>query len=358
MNVSILSITGTDNTGGTGIQADIKTITALGGEALTAVTTVTVQDGNGIQNILDLPQDVVIGQVKAIINNCRPKAIKVGMVRDAATIRALRREIIGCRRIVVALGVLSSKGERILSDDAFYAFRENLIPEATVLMLRCKEAEMLLNMQIHTDDDMIEAASRLVAIGAKAVLLRGGHQTKDRVTALLYTEDKKQFFTSQNTEGWQKHGVGGAFSTAIATRLAMGDDIYRAIHYAHDYMHSQVVYSVHCENNSLRPVDLYNKFMSLLADHYREAHDVAYYADKMAITTRYLSLVTNKIIGKSPKEIISDYLLHEAHNLLLSSRFTISEISYKLGFSSQAMFSKFFYNREGCSPLSYRNNVG
>lgn len=121
--ISVLSITGSDNTGAAGIQADIKTITALGGNALTAITTMTVQDSGGIRSLLDLPCDMVVGQVKAIVEDLHPRAAKVGMVRDAATIRALRREIIGCPRTVLVPGIVSSRGQRLLSDDAVDAWR-------------------------------------------------------------------------------------------------------------------------------------------------------------------------------------------------------------------------------------------
>jgi hydroxymethylpyrimidine/phosphomethylpyrimidine kinase len=353
----ILSITGSDNTGEAGVQSDIKTITDLGGEALTAVTAVTVQDNNGIQTILDLPQDVVIGQVKAVVHDSRPRAVKVGMIRDAATVCALRDEIIGCNNIVVALSILTSRGECILSDETLLAYREKLIPEATLLLLRCQEAEILLGKEINTDDDMLEAAKTLTEMGTKSVLLRGGHQMKDRVSALLFSEGTQRFFSSENTVGWQKHGVGGAYSTAIATRLAMGDNLDDAINKAHDYIHGRLLYAVERDFSSRRPAEIYNQFMSLVAEHYREAHDVFFYADRLAITTRYLSQVTAKMAAKTPKQIIADYLLHESHLLLLSSNKTISEIAYMLGFSSQSIFCRFFSQREGCSPANYRNGT-
>ncbi|MBM6992058.1 MAG: bifunctional hydroxymethylpyrimidine kinase/phosphomethylpyrimidine kinase [Prevotella sp.] len=354
----VLSITGSDNTGAAGIQADIKTITALGGNALTAVTTVTVQDSGGIQSILDLPRDMVVGQVKAIIDDHHPRAVKVGMVRDAETIRALKHEIIGCPQIVLVPGIVTSHGRRLLSDDAIDAWRRELIPEATLLLLRCNEAELLLGRTIHSDDDMLTAAEALTEMGARAVLLRGGHQVEGRLTALLYGAGRPQFFTSQNTEGWQRHGVGGALSSAIATRLALGDDMGTAIRLAHDYLHSQVVYAVEPNGQRHRPADLYNQYMTLIAAHYRTAHGVAYYADRLAITPRYLSQITSQVVGKTPKQVIDDYLMKESESLLGASRLTVSEVADRLGFSSLAMFSKFFASHEGCPPNEYRRKLG
>ncbi len=353
----ILGITGSDNTGVSGIQADIKTITALGGYALTAVTSVTVQDSHGISSIMDLPLNMVVGQVKAIVNEHRPKAIKVGMVRDVDTICALRHEIVGCPRIVLVPSILNSHGKQLMSQPAINAWKQELIPEATLIQLRCHEAEILLNCRIGSDDSMEDAAKRLIDMGAKSVLLRGGHQVAGRLTALLHHDGESRFFSSQNTEGWQKHGVSGALSTAIASRLAFGDNIPMAIAHAHDYMHSQVVYAVESKVQRLRMADIYNRFMTLIAEHYREAHDVAYYASRLAITSRYLSQITATVVGKSPKQIIADYVIQESITLLATSRLTIGEISNKLGFSSQALFSKFFSTHEGCSPIEYRSHL-
>lgn len=354
----VLSITGSDNTGASGIQADIKTITALGGDALTAVATVTVQDSGGIQSILDLPCDMVVGQVKAIVETRHPRVVKMGMVREAETIRALKREIIGCSQLVLAPGIVSSHGRRLLDDDAINAWRQELIPEATLLVMRCNEAELLLNRDIRSDDNMLEAAGMLTEMGAGAVLLRGGHQVENRLTALLYGVGRPQFFTSQNTEGWQRHGVGGTLSSAIATRLAMGEDLATAIRIAHDYLHSQVVYAVKSHGQGHRPADLYNRFMTLIAAHYRTIHNVGSYADMLAITPRYLSRITSQVVGKTPKRVIDDYLMAEAENVLATTRLSIGEVAYRLGFSSPAMFSKFFSTHAKCSPNEYRSRLG
>lgn len=365
----ILSITGSDSTGGAGVQADIRTVTALGGHALTAITSITVQDAGGIMRIHNLPADVVMAQVMSTMVDVRPKAIKIGMVRDATTIEYLGREIAGSSNIVLAPGMFSSKGVRLMSDEAVEAWKRYLIPMATLLQLRCSEAEVFLGMDIRTDEDMIEAARRFCHMGAKHVLLRGGHQTKGMVTALLYGNEtlryenpndnlndnyNARFFSSHNTEGWQKHGVGGALSTAIATCLAMDGNIDEAIKRAHAYMHSQVVYSVSSGMVNMRPADIYNQLMSLIADNYKTAHDVAFYADRLSITTRYLSQVTGKVVGKTPKQLISEYLIKEATILLRTTRLSIQEISDKLGFSSQVIMCKFFNQQVGCSPSEWR----
>lgn len=350
----VLSITGSDSTGKAGIQADIKTIAAMGGYALTAVTTVTVQNSSGIHSIHDLPAGVIVDQVRAVINDVHPKAIKVGLLRDAALVKPLRDEIIGCRNIVCDPGIMSSKGTLLTTDEAILQIKRHLIPETKVLLLKCNEAEYLLNHAVGTDDEMLQAAQELRQMGVKAVLLRGGKHVDGVLTALLSTEKGHQFFTSRNTQGWQRHGVGGALSTAIATRLAFGDEIEEAISKAHAYIHAQLVYNVKVEGHAYRSTELYNRFMSLIAEHYQEAHDVGFYADQLAITQRYLAQITDKNIGKSPKQIISDYIVNEAILLLNTSGLTIQEVSDRLGFSSQTLFRNFFKQQRGEAPSVFR----
>ena len=383
----ILSISGSDCTGQSGIQADIQTIAALGGYALTAITCLT--DPNQAfpsMGSFPLPSDVVISHTSSIISTFHPKAIKVGLVTDSETIRLLRNEVIATNRLVVAPGIFDANGTQMVSNETIEAIAHYLIPEALLLMLRCKDAEKILGLSIKTDDDMIEAAKRFHDMGAEWVLLRGGQHTKGRITALLsplpqplprgggeFSGRKPPssgggleggcFFTSYNVEGWQRHGVAGALSAAITTRLGMGDDVPTAIRNAHDFIHSQVVYAKQSSlplkegkgGSAHRSIDLYNAFVSLVAQHYREAHDVSFYADKLCITTRYLSQITDKTVAKSPKQIIADYLMSEAKSYLETTRLTIQEIADKLGFSSQALFYKFFKNQANTSPSEYRS---
>ena len=344
MRVPILSINGSDSTGQAGIGADIQTIAALGGYAVSAVSCV---------GDYSLPSDTVLKQVGDIISTLHPQAIKVGLVTDSETVRRLRDEVIACRRLVVAPGIFDADCKPMVSDDVVEATKRHLVPEALLLMLRCRDAEKMLGISIRTDDDMLEAARLLHEMGAEWVLLRGARHIKGRLIALLYGQNKTRFFSSYNTEGWQKHGVAGALSAAITTRLGMGDDVPTAVRNAHDFIHSQVVYAKPDETGG-RSIDIYNRFVSLVAEHYRTAHDVAFYADRLCITTRYLSGVTDKVVGKSPKQIIADYIMSEAKTFLDTTCLTIQEIADRLGFSSQVLFCKFFKSQEKTSPSNYR----
>lgn len=353
---TILSITGSDPTGGAGVQADVCTVSAMGGRAVTAITAVAVQSSRGIDSITALAPDVVAGQIRAVIaDGPRPAAVKVGLIHGAAAVRAVRDEIIGLRHIVCDPGILSSHGTPLADEESIAAFSRHLLPEAELLILRTAEAERLLGIAVRTDDDMLTVARALTARGPSWVMLRGARHSGGRVTALLYGPGKSQFFTSYNIEGWQRHGVGGALSTAIATRLAFGDSVEAAVRHAHDYIHAQVVYAVEVsEATRPRPVEIYNRLLDLVAAHFTEAHDVAYYADRLAITTRYLAQVTREAVGKSPKQIIDAYLLHAIEQRLATTSCTLQEVADALGFTSSRQLTKFFHAKRGCSPSQWR----
>lgn len=376
MNHTILCINGSDSTGQSGIQADIKTARDMGGYAVTAVTSVTVQNHDKIAQVHELPAELVVGQVKAVYDDLRPKAVKVGMINNADAIRSISDIIVGGRRVVCSPGILSSHGGCLMSSESLAAFRSHLLPICTLLILKCTDAEILLGRQINNDADMTDAARTLCDMGAEWVLLRGGTHTEGRINALLYGNGFTRFFSSINIDGWRRHGVGGALSTAIAVRLAAGDDVPDAIRTAHEYIHNQVVYQrvkglegqtplTQPRINETCPSDpdprprlgeLYNTFLSLVADNYCTAHDVQFYADRMAITPRYLSQITNAVAGKSPKQIIDSHLIDEIDRRLIATSANIQELSLTFGFSSQVMFAKFFKSKHGISPTRFRDS--
>lgn len=347
---SCLCINGSDSMGNSGIQADIRTIKDLGGYAVTAITSVTVQNSQGITQIHELPPDLIVGQVRAIYEETHPDAVKVGMVNDAATIRGIRQEIVGCRNIVCSPVILSSYGGLLMTNDAIRAYCEHLLPICTLLIIKCIDAEIILGRRICTDSDMLDAARDLSEMGAHNILLRGGTYAEGRINALLWT-DSHHFFSSPNIQGWQRHGVGGTLSTAIAARLAMGDTVSQAVTSAHSYMHTQVVYKSSSPNGS---ETIYDRFMSLLADNYTTAHDVAFYANRLCISTRYFSQITNTVCGRSPKQIIDNYIVHHSEQLLKTTSLTVQQIANELGFPSQIAFAKFFKSKKGCSPTQFR----
>lgn len=265
--------------------------------------------------------------------------------------------IAGIRRIVVAPGIMASNNVQLVDDETIDAIRRRLVPMASLLVLRQVEAEKILGVRIATDQDMVAAAQSFINMGAEYVMIRGGRITEGRVSALLLGHDTKQFFSSYNIEGWKQHGVGGALSTAVATRLGMGDNVPDAVRNAHEFVHSRIVYSVGGNGKRLRPADIYNAFMNHLSNNYQRAHDVAFYADRLCITPRYLSRITNESVSKSPKQVIADYLMGEARQMLENSRLSVKEVSDGLGFQAVSVFCKFFKQQEGCTPGEYRRHI-
>lgn len=340
--------------GHSGIQADIRTVKDIGGYAVTVVTSVTVQNSMGITDVYELPSELVVGQLKAVYEEVHPDAVKVGMINNPDTIRAIRNEIVGCRQIVCSPVILSSYGGLLMSNESIRSYCSNLLPICTLLIIKCTDAEIVLGRRISTDTDMLSAARELHDMGARHVLLRGGTYNVGRINALFYAnDDNRQFFSSVNIEGWQRHGVGGTLSTAIAMRLSLGDDVLEAVGNAHNYIHCQVVYKAP-RHASVQPNAIYDRFMTLLADNYSTAHDVTFYADALNISTRYLAQITGNISGRSPKQIIDGYLLHESERLLNTTSFSIQQIANQLGFTTQVSFAKFFKSKKGCSPTFYR----
>ncbi|MGN1255950.1 MAG: bifunctional hydroxymethylpyrimidine kinase/phosphomethylpyrimidine kinase [Bacteroidaceae bacterium] len=355
--ISILSINGSDSTACAGIQADARTITALGGYALTAITSVTVQDRCGISSVHDLPAHMVSGQVRAILSQEHPRAVKVGLLRHSDTLLAVAHELQDYPRVVMAPGLIASSGKPLVEPDVMRMWETALFPYAALLQLRVVEAENILGMRIRTDHDMERAARLLTSTGARSVLLRGGRLIQDRLTAFLLTDGQGQFFSSANMEGWQRHGVSSALSSAIATRMALGDSVTQAVSAAHAYMHNRVVYAVDNDSQALRPADIYNQYMSLIAAHHASIHRVGEYARLLAVSPRYLSMVTARVADRSPKQILDSCLTEKASALLLASHLTIQEISQRLGFTSQATFCMFFSKQTGLSPSAYRSRA-
>ena len=348
---SILSITGSDNTGESGLQLDLRVITEMGCHALTVATCIVMRD------VVNFPAHIIRQQIVDVVAKCRPRAVKVGLVRTPEAVGVVSNGIVGMRRIVVAPGIMASNNAQLVDDDTIDAIRRCLIPVASLLVLRQVEAEKILGVNIATDSDMVAAAQSFIDMGAEYVMIRGGRITEGRVIALLLGNDVKQFFSSYNIEGWKQHGVGGALSTAVATRLGMGDNVPDAVRNAHEFVHSRIVYSVEDSGKRMRPADIYNAFMNQLSNNYQRAHDVAFYADRLCITPRYLSQITNESVSKSPKQIIADYLVCEARQVLENSRLSVKEVSDNLGFRAVSVFCKLFKQQTGFTPSEYRRHI-
>lgn len=249
--IPVLSIAGSDCSGGAGIQADLKTISALGGYAATAITAITVQNTCGVSDIYPIPAEIVKAQIAAVMEDIRPEAVKIGMVNDSAVIRAIAHSIHTYRPRYVILDpvMVSTSGHKLIKDDAIELITSELMPLATLITPNLKEAEVLCGFDIHTVEDMKQAVTWLLQLGSHAVLLKGGHLEGEQMTDILLTADNSALsvFFSPKVESKNTHGTGCTLSSAIATLLAQGESIYEAVNKAKEYVYQGIIHGKNVE---------------------------------------------------------------------------------------------------------------
>ncbi|HZC16860.1 MAG TPA: bifunctional hydroxymethylpyrimidine kinase/phosphomethylpyrimidine kinase [Caulobacteraceae bacterium] len=233
----VLAIGGSDSSGGAGIQADIKTITMLGGYAATAITAVTVQDTARVHAIHPIPADVVIAQARAVLGDIGADAVKTGMLGSMAVVEALAELFAGLDApIVIDPVVAATTGAALLEPDAIEALRARLVPLAALLTPNAPEAERLTGLEIATTDDLRRAGEALLGMGARAVLMKGGHVPGEVVTDVLMTTGGESLFTSDRIATRHSHGTGCSLASACAVGLAQGLDPRAAVARAHDFV--------------------------------------------------------------------------------------------------------------------------
>jgi len=238
----VLIIAGSDSGGGAGIQADIKTVTALGGYAATAITAVTVQNTLGVTGVHPIPLDVVEAQARAVLSDIGADAIKTGMLGDAATVELVARLLDDAKVPAVVDPVMVAKGgASLLAAEAVAAVRERLIPRAALLTPNAPEAEALTGLSVETTDDLRRAGEALLAAGAKAVLMKGGHVPGDRVVDVLMTPAGETAFEGERIDSRHTHGTGCTLASACAVGLAQGLPLVEAVARAWDYVHEAML---------------------------------------------------------------------------------------------------------------------
>ena len=237
----VLIIAGSDSGGGAGIQADIKTVTALGGYAATAITAVTVQNTLGVTGVHPIPLDVVAAQARAVLSDIGADAIKTGMLGDVATVELVAQLLDESDAPAVIDPVMTAKGgAQLLITDAVSALHSLLVPRAALLTPNAPEADLLTGFPIKTVDDMRRAGDDLLAAGARAVLMKGGHVPGERVTDLLMTPAGETMFESERIETRHTHGTGCTLASACATGLAQGLPLTDAVARAWAYVQEAI----------------------------------------------------------------------------------------------------------------------
>jgi hydroxymethylpyrimidine/phosphomethylpyrimidine kinase len=234
----VLIIAGSDSGGGAGIQADIKTVTALGGYAATAVTAVTVQNTLGVSAVHPIPAAVVEAQARAVLDDIGADAIKVGMLGDAAIVEAVARVIDSAPGVpsVVDSVMVAKGGESLLSAEGARALKALLVPRAALLTPNAPEAAALTGLTVETTEDLRRAGEALLKAGAGAVLMKGGHIAGDEVIDLLLTPQGETLFSGPRIVTRHTHGTGCTLASACAVGLAQGLALEAAVARAWGYV--------------------------------------------------------------------------------------------------------------------------
>ncbi len=313
----ILTITGSDSTGGSGVQADIRTISELGGYAVSAITSITVQNTLGIQAFFDVPAEIVSGQIEAIMNDIQPSIVKVGMIRRVETLEVVIDTLTKYRPdyIIYAPAIWSSNGDALMTEDVVSQIRYRLLPLCSVVVARKKENDIILQ-----DTKLLRMAEG----------------------------NGMQVFLLDNANS---HGLTNRFSSALAVYLNQGKKMEDALAMAQDFINVELTRESNLQGRSS---ELYNQFISQVNNFCRTYSDVHFYADQLNVSSRYLAQVTRRISGKTPKAIIDEYIVKEIECELSTTTHTVQEIANTFGFSSQAHLTKFFRKMKGVTPSAFR----
>ncbi|MEW6604849.1 MAG: bifunctional hydroxymethylpyrimidine kinase/phosphomethylpyrimidine kinase, partial [Thermoproteota archaeon] len=234
-----LSVAGSDSGAGAGIQADLKTFSALGVYGCTAITAITAQNTRGVSDIFEVSPAMIEQQIRSIMTDMPPDAVKIGMVYSRQTIEAVRRSLKGSRIPIVLDPILSAgTGAKLLRDDALDMFVSKLIPLCTLITPNRMEAERLAGIKIKTRNDGIEAARKIRRLGAQNVIVKGGHFGTSSVTDLLVDiRGKVTEITNPRVMIEESHGSGCNFSSAVTAYLARGSSLHDACRAANEYVH-------------------------------------------------------------------------------------------------------------------------
>lgn len=244
MNIPVtLTIAGSDSGGGAGIQADIKTMSALGTYATSVVTAITAQNTREVRAIHDVPTDIIASQIDAVCEDIRIDAVKIGMLARPEVIRTVRQALDrhGLETVVLDPVMVAKSGDKLLADEAIDALRTELLSRVSVITPNIPEAAVLLNEQpVHDPVGMAAQGMRLLEQGAAAVLMKGGHAQGEQNTDILVTGTGESHFTHSHINTSNTHGTGCSLSSAIAANLAHGRDLPSAVELSTDYIHAAI----------------------------------------------------------------------------------------------------------------------
>ncbi len=242
----VLTIAGSDSGGGAGIQADLKTISALGCFGMSAITAVTAQNTLGVSDIHPIPPNIVKSQIQQVVDDIGTDAIKIGMLHDSDIVRVVADAIHNHQTdipfVVLDPVMVASSGDKLIKDHTIEMLITHLFPKASVITPNIPEAEIILGKGIPDQTHMLEAAQELLALGSTSVLLKGGHLPGDRMLDIFIANgwEEPLFLYGSHITTPNTHGTGCTLSSAIASYHALGYQLNEAIQKAHSYIHRAI----------------------------------------------------------------------------------------------------------------------
>jgi hydroxymethylpyrimidine/phosphomethylpyrimidine kinase len=240
----VLTIAGSDSGGGAGIQADLKTFSAIGCYGMSVITALTAQNTRGVTGIHAVPPDFAVQQIEAVFSDMGADAVKIGMLYSAELIEAVAAALKkhGARKIVLDPVMVAQSGDKLLQDEAIEAIKTHLMPLADVVTPNIPEAEVLCGRTLEHRSDIESAAETLARHGSRSILIKGGHGDQNESTDILFLANEKRFvnLTAERIETTNNHGTGCTLSSAIASYMAKGNDIEPAVQKAKTFMNQAI----------------------------------------------------------------------------------------------------------------------
>ena len=238
----ILIIAGSDSSGGAGIQADIKTVTALGSYAMTAITAVTIQNTTGVKSIIPIDPKEISNQIEFTSRDIKPDAIKIGMLHSTEVIKSIisSLDVIKVRRIILDPVMIAKGGAKLIDNKAIKLLKDKLIKKVSLITPNIPEAEILTNTKIKTREDMIFAASILINLGAKNVFIKGGHLDSKLVNDIFVNKKEIMVIKNKRITTSNTHGTGCTLSSAISTFFACGKTLKKSCELATKYVNNSI----------------------------------------------------------------------------------------------------------------------
>tara|TARA_B100001540_G_scaffold105205_1_gene94895 strand:- start:799 stop:1611 length:813 start_codon:yes stop_codon:yes gene_type:complete len=239
----ILIIAGSDSSGGAGIQADIKTITSLGSYAMTAVTAVTVQNTTGVKSVIPISANEIKNQIIYTTKDIKPDAIKIGMLHSSQVVKKVIESLkkINVKRIILDPVMVAKGGTKLINNRAIQFLKKKLIKQVSLITPNILEAEVLTGIKIKNKEDMIFAANKLINLGAKNVLIKGGHLKSNLVEDIFLNKSDLKVFVSLRHDTKNTHGTGCTLSSAITTFFSCGKSIKKACDLGIKYVNSAIL---------------------------------------------------------------------------------------------------------------------